>query len=139
MFDPPVPGSFVFDPQVQRDFGNKTAEPGRIVQHLHRDVLRPVDLSRLQRHAEDDYTWDNVTIHWDSQYFEHVADLGGGPTIPDYFYHGISASPMTSTRWASSYTSRDQVGVSNTLFDKDPPLPRRHRPDVAGKRTRWAG
>ena len=116
----PIPGSFVFDVQAQRDFVNSTQNVDGTFNHFMGTFSGLATYPDWRGTLAIDYTLNNLTIHWDSQYFEHITAFGGGPTIPDYFYHNISVAYNFDPTGILGQ-SRIVFGISN-LFDKDPPF-----------------
>jgi iron complex outermembrane recepter protein len=118
--DMPVPGSFVFDVQAQRDFLNTTQNLDGSLNSFIGTFAGLATYPAWRGTLSIDYTLDDLTLHWDSQYFEHVTNFGGGVTIPDYVYHNISVA-YDFDNVLHFGQSRIVFGVSN-LFDKDPPF-----------------
>ncbi len=125
----PIPGSLVFDIQAQRDFVNTTQNLDGSYNSFIGTYAALSTFPDWRGTLGIDYTWDDLTIHWDTQFFEHVNQFDGNhptshttgsPLIPDYFLNNISfAYNLKSMGMLGS--TRIVFGISN-LFDQTPPF-----------------
>ncbi len=137
----PIPGSFVFDVQAEREFLNTTQNPDLSTNQFvgffnyANDSIQP----RWRATAAVDYRLDDLGLHYDMQYIGGTQDLGGatfqfGDALPEIFYHNISVS-YDLPEMGPAKSTRLIVGINN-LFDKDPPF---LNGDSIGKSNSLAG
>ena len=123
----PIPGSFLFDLQAEREFLNTTQNPDFSTNefvgffNFANDSIQPT----WKAMGSIDYRLDDLGIHYDMRYINGTQDLAGathkfGDQIPEYFYHDIAVS-YDLPEIGPSKSTRLVFGINN-LFDKNPPF-----------------
>jgi iron complex outermembrane receptor protein len=123
----PIPGSFVFDLQLNQQIKNTQGNPDGSVTdfngffNTNNETTQP----KIKAVGTIDYALGEWKARWTTRYDQHTADLNGGPggngdSVPDLWYNDVSLSyEIKDFRAAKS--ARVIVGVNN-LFDKNPPF-----------------
>ena len=123
----PIPGSFNFDLQAEREFLNTTQNPDFSTNEFvgffnyANDSIQPT----WRATAAVDYRLDDLGLHYDMRYINGTQDLAGathkfGDEIPAIFYHNIAIS-YDLPEIGPSKSTRLVFGINN-LLDKDPPF-----------------
>jgi outer membrane receptor protein involved in Fe transport len=120
----PVPGSFVFNANATRSFGNTTQNPdgtsNSFVGTFNYGLESIVPVWRGTANIDYHFS-DDLLIHFDEQYIGRGKDFDyGASTVAANYISNLSASYDLPAIGPSS-SSRIVVGINN-LFDKDPPF-----------------
>ncbi len=123
----PIPGSFVFDLQVNQQIKNNQGNPdGSITDfngffNTNNETTQP----KIKGVVTIDYALDAWKVRWNSRYDQATTNLNGGANVsgnvvPDLWYHDLSVS-YDLKDFMHSQSARVIFGINN-LFDKDPPF-----------------
>jgi len=125
-----VPGSITIDIKAEHEITNDQSQPdGTVTNYVGffnygNESIQP----SWRGTASIDYNDGPLGLHWDTQFIEHMEDLGGvnhvsGDFTPNMWYHNLSISYNVADMLHMDMISRANVIIGvNNLFDKDPPF-----------------
>jgi len=128
--DLPLPGSFVVNVEMGREFQNVQILPtGNIHNTGHFNTDVEANYPAYRAGGSIDWNLEDLQLHWDTEFASHTTNLNGtaptfGNVLTDNWNSNLSASYEIHDPFADvgvKGTFRIIVGINN-IFDQDPPF-----------------